>query len=199
MPNGDRLFDISPGRLGDALVVDLRAWLNARLPKPSAGTSIVLEYIKDIEPTVYVRGLQPRGAQNPEFYVQITFSGCAGQADTSARVASHWTSFWYEAQKDRIVSAHLAPFGFTPGTHERSEEEEMILLPAGKYGYLEYTVAGPGDSFESAFDLDASIVDAYDGDPVLDRLDAAFGRYMTEARCRCQICEPDFGDATPDV
>jgi hypothetical protein len=34
---------------------------------------------------------------------------------------------------------------------------------------------------------------------VLERLDAAFGRYMAQARCRCQICEPEFGDATPDA
>jgi hypothetical protein len=199
MPNGDRLFDIPPGGLSDALVADLRAWFHARLPRPSAGTSVVLGYIKEIEPTVSVRGLQKRGEQNTEFYVQITFSGCAGQAETSARVASHWASFWYAAEKDRIVSTHLAAFGFAPTTPERGEEEDMMFLPAGQYGYLEYNTPGPHQADQPAFDADVSVVEAYAGDPVLERLDGAFGRYMAVPRCRCQICEPEFGDATPDA
>jgi hypothetical protein len=51
----------------------------ARLPTPSSGTTVVLDYLKEIEPTVYVRGLKQRSRPEPEFYVQITFSGCAGQ------------------------------------------------------------------------------------------------------------------------
>jgi hypothetical protein len=199
MPNGDRFFDIPPGRLSGALVADLRAWIQTRLPRPSTGTTVVLDYIKEVEPTVYVRGLQKRDEPDAEFYVQITFSGCAGQAETSARVASHWASFWFAAEKNRIASAHLAPFGFTPTTPVQGEEEEMIFLPAGQYGYLEYTTPNPREPVDSAFDPDASIAEAYDGDPVLQRLDAAFGRYMAVPRCRCQICEPEFGDATPDA
>jgi hypothetical protein len=197
LPNGDRFFDVPPGGLKAALVADLRAWLNARLPRPSTGTRVVLDYIKEIEPTVYVRGLQKREQQDPEFYVQVTFSGCAGQAETSARAAAHWASLWYAAESARLASAHLAPYGFTPAALERGEEEEMMFLPAGELGYLEFNAPGPRDPDQQAFEADASIVEAYADDPLLERLDAAFGRYMSEARCRCQICEPEFGDATP--
>jgi hypothetical protein len=198
MPNGDRFFDIPPGDLGDALIADLRAWLHTRFPQPSKGTALVLEYIKEIEPDVYVRGLQPRNGTAPEFYVQITFSGCAGQAETSARVASHWTSFWYAAEHHRIASAHFTPFGFTPVEPERGEEHDMMFLPAGQYGYLEYHSPDPSDANQPAFEIDVAWAESYPGDTVLDRLDAAFGRYMSKSRCRCQICEPAFGDAAPD-
>ena len=72
----------------------------------------------------------------------------------------------------------------------------MQFLPSGKYGYLEYAL-GPRDPDQPAFDLDVSVVEAYEDDPVIQRLDDAFGRYLSDARCRCQICEPSFGDATP--
>ena len=196
LPNGDRFFDVPPGNLKDALVTDLRAWLHSRMPKPSAGTAVVLDYLTQIEPSVYVRGLQKRGHTEPEFYVQVSFSGCAGQAETSARAAAHWTSFWYASEQARIAYTHFAPFGFTPGTLARGEEEDMQFLPAGQYGYLE-CAPGPRDPDQPAFDVDVSVVEAYEDDPVIQRLDEAFGRYLSDPRCRCQVCEPSFGDATP--
>jgi hypothetical protein len=54
------------------------------------------------------------------------------------------------------------------------------------------------DSDQPAFAVDASIAEACEGDEVLARLDTAFGRYMAVPWCRCQICEPEFGDATPN-
>ncbi len=199
MPNGDRFFDIPPGHLRDVLIADLRAWINARLPQPSTGTAHVLQYIGEIEPTVYVRGLQRRAEQTPEFYVQITFSGCAGQSETSARAAAHWTSLWYTADRERIASAHLTPFGFTPSTNERGEEEEMMFLPAGELGYLEYCEDGLLEPDQPAFEIDASVMEAPEDHAAIERLDAAFGRYMSDRRCRCQVCEPGFGDAAPEV
>lgn len=106
LPNGDRFFDMPPGTLKDALVTDLRAWLHSRMPKPSAGTAVVLDHLTQIEPSVYVRGLQKRGHTEPEFYVQVSFSGCAGQAETSARATAHWTSFWYASEQARIATAY---------------------------------------------------------------------------------------------
>jgi hypothetical protein len=76
------------------------------------------------------------------------------------------------------------------------EVEVMMFLPAGDLGYLEYSGDAPREPGESVFDLDQSVAEAYEGSPVLDRLDETFARYMAVARCRCQLCEPDFGDAT---
>ena len=157
---------------------------------------MLLQYLTDIEPTIYVRGLQRVGEQRPGFYVQVSFSGCAGQAETSARAAYHWAAQWYAAEHKRIESEYFAPFGFTAAPPGDGEVEVMMFLPAGDLGYLEYQTEGPREPGESAFDLDAAVAEANDGNPLLERLDETFTPYMSVARCRCQLCEPDFGDAT---
>ena len=196
--NGDRLIEIPPAPLNVSLVDDLRAWLDGRFPHPSRGTSVVLEYLSGVPPTVYVRGLQRAGAHEPEYYVQVTFSGCAGQAETSARAASHWTAAWYAAEHDRIASEHLAPFGFQP-VSDAGEDEPMVFLPAGDLGYLEYTPPDARDEGQGAFEIDQAVVEAYEGSPLLTRLDEVFAGYMRDPACRCQLCDPEFGDAAIDA
>jgi hypothetical protein len=197
LPNGDRLIEIPSAPLDLALVADLQTWVGGRIPRPSRGTAVVLEYLTGVPPTVYVRGVQRAGAQEPEYYVQVTFSGCAGQAETSARVMSHWAAAWYAAEHDRIASEHLTPFGFLPvGT---GEDEAMVFLPAGDLGYLEYTPPDARHEGQRAFEIDQAVVEAYEGSPLLTRLDDMFAGYMREPACRCQVCDPEFGDAAIDA
>lgn len=197
--NGDRLIEIPSAPLDASLAHDLRTWLDGRMPQPSRATSVVLEYLSGVPPTVYVRGLQPAGAHEPEYYVQVTFSGCAGQAEISARVVSHWAAAWYADERDRIASEHFAPFGFVPATDAEGEDERMVFLPAGDLGYLEYTVPEARDEGQSAFEIDQAVVEAYEGSPLLTRLDDMFKGYMRDATCRCQLCDPEFGDAAIDA
>jgi hypothetical protein len=194
MPNGDRFFDVPAGPL-KPLIGEFRSWIRTRVPRPSKGSAVLLQYLADIEPTIYVRGLQRVGDERPGFYVQVSFSGCAGQAETSARAAAHWASLWYAAERGRIDSDYLTPYGFTAAP-DLGETDVMMFLPAGDLGYLEYSTDVPREPGASVFELDQSVVEAHEGDPVLDRLDETFAPYMAAARCRCQLCEPDFGDAT---
>ena len=90
LPNGDRLFELNADPLLDRLIPDFLNWLRARLVPPSRASAVALEYLQEIKPTLYVRGEQHPADSRPAFYVQMTFSGCAGMAETSARVASHW-------------------------------------------------------------------------------------------------------------
>jgi hypothetical protein len=197
LPNGDRLIEIPAAPLDAALVSDLRAWVGGRISRPSRGTAVVLEYLTGVPPTVYVRGLQRAGAAEPEYYVQVSFSGCAGQAETSARVMSHWTGAWYTADHERIASEHLSPFGFLPV--DAGEDEPMVFLPAGDLGYLEYTPPDVRYEGQHAFELDQAVVEAYEGSPLLTRLDEVFAGYMRDPACRCQLCDPEFGDAAIDA
>jgi len=197
LPNGDRLIEIPAAPLDVALVSDLRTWVDGRIPRPSRGTAVVLEYLTGVPPTVYVRGLQRAGAEEPEFYLQVAFSGCAGQAETSARVVSHWTAAWYAADHDRIASEHLTPFGFLP--FGAGEDEPMVFLPAGDLGYLEYMPPDVRDEGQGAFEIDQAVAEAYEGSPILTRLDDMFAGYMREPACRCQLCDPEFGDAAIDA
>lgn len=198
LPNGDRLVTIPPAPLDTVLIRDLRGWLDSQILQPSRGTAVVLEYLSDIAPAVYVRGLQRVGTDAPEYYVQVTFSGCAGEAEVSARVASHWTAAWYAKEYDRITAEHLTPYGFLPASQRSEDDEPMVFLPAGELGYLEYIPPAMREEGQSAFDLDNGIVEANEGNPLLTRLDDVFSGFVRDAACRCQLCDPEFGDATID-
>lgn len=75
----------------------------------------------------------------------------------------------------------------------------MVFLPAGDLGYLEYTPPAARFEGQGAFAIDQAVVEAYEGSPLLTRLDDMFAGYMREPACRCQLCEPDFGDAAIDA
>lgn len=61
-------------------------------------------------------------------------------------------------------------------------------------GYLEL-ISPESDADAPGFGLDYATVSAHEEDPRLERLNELFGHYMKEGKCRCQLCEPDFGDA----
>lgn len=195
LDTGDRLFEIDPGALRKHLVHDLREWLQSRLAGPSKGTEIPLQYVMEIDPSVYVRGLQRPGEGAPQYNVQISFSGCAGEAETSARVATHWAALWYRAEHERLANAFLRPFGFDPAPYDSGPDEPFAFLPAGDLGYLELVSPEDFGGDAPGFELDHATVGAHGGDPRLERLNELFGHYMKEGKCRCQLCEPDFGDA----
>jgi len=198
LANGDRLTEIPAAPLDPELIDDLRAWLGRRIAQPSRGTAVVVDYLDDSSPTVYVRGIHRANDRMPEHFVQVMFSGCAGEAETSARVAAHWTALWYAAEQARIASEHFAPFGFTPDSGVPIDDESMAFLPAGELGYLEYVPLDMRHDADAAFEMDHATAEAHADSPLLARLEDVFGGFMREGACRCQLCEPDFGDATFD-
>lgn len=196
---GDTLYDVDAGPLRKQLVADFREWLRRKLPAPSSGTQLPLGYVMDIEPAIYLRGLQRVGEAAPQYSLQVSFSGCAGEAETSARVAAHWAALWYREQRERLANTFLRPFGFDPASDDPSEDEPFAFLPAGDLGYLELVVDDDAGSDAPRFELDYSTASALEGDERLERLTELYGPYMTGGRCRCQLCEPDFGDARAEI
>lgn len=122
------------------------------------------------------------------------YSGCAGMAEVSARVAAHWTDVWYRAHRERITREYLAPFGFRPAPDPAPPT--WAFVPAGEHGYAEYVAEGTelGDGTTSRFDLDAAVLEDRDPRPTLERLERAFGALMADGRCRCQLGDPTAGD-----
>ena len=199
LAGGDILHEIEPGALGRHLVHDFREWLHARLPSPSEGTALPLQYVVEIEPSVYVRGLQRAGENAPRYNVQLSFSGCAGEAETSARVAAHWASLWYRAEHERVANAFLRPFGFEPAPYDPALDDTFAFLPARDLGYLELVSAEDSSAGTPGLELDYSTATAHEDDPRLERLNELYGHYMKSGRCRCQLCEPEFGDARVEI
>lgn len=198
LPGGDRHFEIPAAPLETAILAHFFGWIHESLPVPSKSSRFVLEYLEQVEPAVYVRGMQ-RAEEQPTFYVQVAFSGCSGEAEVSARVCAHWTSCWYEVKHEQIGTEHFLPFGFQAKVYEVTDREPLLFLPAGDLGYLEYTPREARSAGQAAFDVDVSIAEAHEGDSRLGDLEALFGSFMAEEHCRCQLCEPTFEDATASV
>ena len=193
--NGDRHFEILPGSLEQDLAVDFKKWLLEELGALSRASTVVVEYLKYGGPSIYVRGLQRSTDSKPSFWIQVSFSGCAGEAQVSADVAAHWATCWYRARRDDIRDAYLLPFGFTPEPYEDLADADPPFLPAGNLGYFEFTSQESRERYRMPmFVMDHSLEEAFAGQPCLDRLEDRFGPFLTNAKCRCQLCEPGLGD-----
>src|SRR5688500_5439911 len=88
-----RIIDLPCVEL-QALGGSFRDHVASRFHPKSKATSSVLDYLGIGVTQVLVRG-DASGSNPPEWYVQVTFSGCAGMAEVSAELAAHWAELWY--------------------------------------------------------------------------------------------------------
>jgi hypothetical protein len=192
LENGDRIYDIPAEPIDHPLVADFRKWLARRLPEPSDASKVVLEYITEITPNVYIRGTAHKGETTPSFWVQMSFSGCAGMAETSARVAGHWTGLWYRAEHERISDKYLRAARLIPDASKATtgDEEPYLFVPGGDLGYVEYLAPGLAGG-EPEVSIDHSVAEAIEGDPRLDRLHEIVAPFISAGMCRCQLCAGD--------
>lgn len=150
-PNPDEL-PTAPFR--KALWTDFRAWLREEAEPPWPATRAQCEYLDTIGWTLYVR------RYDGGWFLQITWSGCAGVAEASAALATHWTRLWWEARAPSVP-------GLTPDPHRWPERSDPLFVQAGD-AYLMWT----GD-----WEWD----DALESPPDVSAL-------TPPERCGCQLC-----------
>lgn len=196
-PNGDRHIELQADPLPDRFIPNFLSWVKSRLTTPSQASAVVLEYLKEIAPTLYLRGEQRRSDHSPAFYIQIAFSGCAGMTETSARLSTHWTTLWYRADHDRLTRDYLVPFGFQPDLYDPAQDEPLLFLPLGELGYAEY-IPSEDPASRPLVELDQSAVESRPDGLKVERLTELVGSHMTALCCRCQLCEPGLGDVPFD-
>lgn len=182
----------------DALGSEFRDHVVARFEKPWAATRAIIDYLGIDVTTVYVRG-DREGDQPPEWYVQLTFSGCAGMADTAAELCAHWAERWFREDRDRITSEILRPNGFEPSGRTVPAGTSMVFVPIGAAGYAIYR-ASPNDGDDELehgasryFEVDGSAYDHLDDAEVADAmraLDEHVRPLIPSDRCCCQWCSP---------
>lgn len=203
LPNGSRLIELSADGL-EGMKKDFRAFLAERIPRPWPSTKVFLDYLDMDIVTVHVRGEQEQGGA-AKWYVQFAFSGCAGTAEVSAELGTHWAQAWYSQRREAIERNHLQPFGFVPDELQTDLQTRRSFLPVGDLGYALYVGKGHTDSElfqpEHSFELDDAMGDmavrsgeSADQYPllVLKGLEERFSTLMSDSACRCQLCMPDF-------
>ena len=188
----------------DGLTQDFQDFIRRRIPNPWDSTQAFLDYLDIGVVSVYLRGEQDSDQPKPEWYVQFTFSGCAGAAEISAELGCHWAEIWFQENRERLELDHFLPIGFKPNNKREDAYATPTFMPVGRLGYAMYTrhdqtVNDPEWPGSRLFEVDAAIMEALDENeelPLLGCLDDLFGPLMSDNQCRCQICMPELDPAS---
>jgi hypothetical protein len=191
------IFEVQAKEL-EPLKNEFLTFLRKAMPTPWGATSGVFEYLDLDIMTIYMRGDRSAGAKDINWYLQLTFSGCAGMAQVSSDIAAHWAEIWYKAEKSKIQE-RLESFGFHPEEHPRDEGPAPLFFPLPENGYAEYSdepqeMSSNEQEYNFHFSFDSAIEEAEpdQGLGLLQRLETGYASLMTDGKCRCQLCSPDF-------
>lgn len=203
LPDGTKLIELPVGDL-EQLTDGFAEFLERRISRPWPATESFFDYLAEDVLSINLRGEQGPDKTAPDWYVQITFSGCAGMAEVSAALGSHWTEIWFKENTERISERYLEPFGFLSVEDQATTDNPPIFLPVGRLGYAQYNgevemdPECPGSRF---FELDAAATEALELDGSIARLrelDEKFGPLISDGQCRCQLCAPEFDTSEID-
>jgi hypothetical protein len=176
------------------LADDFRGYLARAFDDPWPATTNVRDYLAMDVATTNVRG-DRSGTGVASWYFQLTFSACAGMADTSAEVAAHWAEIWFRRNRDELASKYFLPFGFTP---ERADltGPAKLFVPLGRMGYAQFNGIEEVDDPEVRnFQLDWAVLEPLsEVDLTQDwqELDEALRDVRAAGLCLCQFCAPQL-------
>jgi hypothetical protein len=184
------------GTLPDAFYRDLER----RFSSPWKSTEVMLAYLREAAMTAYLRG-ETRADEPPEWYVQLTFSGCAGLAEVSSTLAVHWAERWYADQVSAVTAKFFEPCGFKPNGRTEPTNTALRFVPIGQGGYGIIDPSGLGVNDRPMLDVDQWLLEANEeADPtvMLERVYAAASSLRSSESCHCQWCEPDLDPTALD-
>ena len=191
-----RMFMELPSEALTPLLERFGTWLDARFPEPWPATRTVRDYLDAGVASLALRG-EREGEDTPaEWYVQLSFSGCAGLGEVSARVAAHWAEHWLAGELEGLAHDVLRPAGFTPSGVDDRFAEHNSFLPMERGGYaLYHPEPSPchtqkGETL-THFEVDEAAIEELGSDDIIRRLESNHAGLMADGRCRCQLCDPD--------
>jgi hypothetical protein len=193
---GNRKLVELPSRNVRALVPAFKSYVRRTAGSPWSATTSILNYL-DIAFNLYVRG-ERDGASPPAWYVQLSFGGCAGMAETSSEVAAHWATKWCLDELEQIA-ALVKPGGFVPSRVDGATDGPTFL-PVGDLGYASFQrngYSGDAETPATHFAIDAASIEGNEesAEDLLRVLERGWVRYMAGGRCHCQLCDPGFDHA----
>jgi hypothetical protein len=198
-----RMIDLPAGALAQ-MGTEFTDYVANHFSQPWKATSAILEYLRLDITSVYVRG-EATGSNLPEWYVQVTFSGCAGMSQVSSELAVHWAQRWYAEHQGDLTTKYLEPSGFKPNGRTEAAAPAPVFVPLGAAGYARFDpVPRPVDEeiVESRFfEIDAAATETLDDAEkakVMQMLDEKLPPMLPSGSCCCQLCAPDFNAAACD-
>jgi hypothetical protein len=196
-------IDLPVGNLS-GIGTEFRDYIIKRFPKPWAATKSVIQYLGKDQPHIYIRG-EKTGNKPPEWYVQLAFSDCAGEALISSYIAFHWAERWYRDNQADIMTRYFQPYGFEPNGRDNSIASSELFVPFGDAGYAIYepTAEPKEEEYPESryFGFDSWFEEGMEEDQVrkfYDKIDNELRQVLPSDSCCCQWCNPNFDTAVCD-
>ena len=183
-----------PSEILEDLKHSFKKYLKSNLLPVSEASRNILEYLELDVIRINFRGQKRAQNESTEWCVQITFSGCAGMAETSASLAAHWAELWYLKNRTELQKEIFSLSGFYSSEPEDDTETDTFLpLPEG--GYAKY-FAEPqemyinGEELSFHFEIDDSFLEAQadGGLELMVKIESEYLTVMANGKCRCQLC-----------
>ena len=196
LKNGSKFFDIRCDDL-KPIAEAFKTFLKGKLPKPWPATKSIFGYLDLSTCRIYVRANQDTEGGPRNSYVQISFMGCSGMAQTTSEVCAHWAEIWWKEKKQLIIEQYFNPFGFVPADDQDAETFMFLPLNLGYARFVGEKKTRSEFPESRFFDVDDSLRETLDDKAgmAFRQLDDRFAELFSDGRCRCQFCAPEF-DAT---
>ena len=197
---------LSPGK---ELLDDFYFWIKKQLPSAVDGTAAFMDqYLFKIRGEIYLRGERP-DTSSPEtftrWYIQIGFSGCAGQGEVGALLASHWADIWYRENFTRINERLLVPHLITPAAQPPLPVDFGRFFEFGVWGMALYYPKGTEverfvgeEEMMVNFELDVGTEESIQDPRELDafsrdikKVQANLPPELEQGACLCAMCLRD--------
>jgi len=188
------LITIPAHNLKLSVMKAFRGYLDKKILSPSEATECFLYYL-DVAFEVYFRGEQESVGAEIDWYVQISFSSCAGLADTSADLGYHWVHMWLQSELNEVNESIFQPAGFIPNMKLECFDENPLFIPLCDWiGYAKYTRTDESPKEYPDVEIDGGHLEGLgeDGQEFLETLEKKCALIFADNQCRCQLCMPQF-------
>jgi hypothetical protein len=185
--DGRTMIDLSAEEFR-GLATDFVDFLHRSIQEPWDSTHRFFDYFSINTLSVYVRGERASAAAQTAWYLQFSFSGCAGMAETSAELGSHWVEQWFQKEGDKIQADFLDGAGFQRESGD-GQHAGLVFVPFEGLGYGRRAEGDP------LFEFDYSMVEPLEASGKAEELkdiDNRFGNLGGDGKCLCQLCSPAF-------
>ncbi|MEN6319299.1 MAG: hypothetical protein ABFD82_11160 [Syntrophaceae bacterium] len=124
------LIDIKNHNL-HVLTDDFKKYILTVISDPNSASKQFIDYLNMKTLSIYLRG--NKSPEKTEWYVQFSFSGCAGMSETAAELGSHWVEIWIHNERN-LISNILDKNGFKIN-EEKDDSAGYYFIPFEHYGY----------------------------------------------------------------
>jgi hypothetical protein len=179
----------------DVLINEFKKYLLKTIPRPNSASEQFIDYLNIKTMSIRLRG--NKSTEKTEWYVEFSFSGCAGMGQTSAELGSHWVEIWLNNERD-FISDVLDKNGFKIDG-KKDESAGYRFIPFKQYGYARILtkeeIYEDGDYEGSKYlTFDQAYIESSSDDELskMKKLDHKYQNHINANKCYCQLCEPDF-------